>query len=494
MTIIVLTFKDGGDGRCSSEVITFGSAKSHLQSEPTPGLILKELDLQDPFLLYRAIRRRFPTSFILESAPGLGLGRERRAEHTFLGFAPERVIGLEDGWITIDGERIGRTDAPLDYLREVLAQYRYRTTAEFKYIGGLVGYVGYDFAGYLERVPRTRKPLGFPEFLLGLFLDGVIFDHREGRCFYFSHGEDRSGALEEALPADAEGPPQEGFVLRSLRSETAKAEFCAQVARAKEHIAAGDVYQVVLSRRLSGRFSGDLLAVYERLRELNPSPYMYFLDFGEIKIAGSSPEMLLAVEGDRLVTYPIAGTRPLGRDGAEEAAYRRELLADEKELAEHNMLVDLARNDLGRVARFGSVRVPEYLAVEQFSHVQHLVSRVEGRLRPGLDALDAFASVFPAGTVTGAPKVRAMELIAELEGSPRGPYAGVIGYFSLNGNMDSAIAIRTIFAKGSRLYLQAGAGIVADSVPEREWAETESKLGALIAALGLGMGTEVRRR
>jgi anthranilate synthase component 1 len=236
---------------------------------------------------------------------------------------------------------------------------------------------------------------------------------------------------------------------------------------------------------MSGQFSGDLLAVYERLRELNPSPYMYYLDFGEVQIAGSSPETLLAVQGDLLVTYPIAGTRPVGSHRKEEEAYKEELLTDEKELAEHNMLVDLARNDIGRVARFGSVKVPEYLQIERFSHVQHIVSRVEGRLLSGKDPLDAFAALFPAGTVTGAPKIRAMEIIAELEESSRGPYAGIVGYFSLNGNMDSAITIRTIFSKDSRLYLQAGAGIVADSIAEREWKETQDKLGALIAALGL---------
>ncbi|MFQ6116671.1 MAG: anthranilate synthase component I family protein [Candidatus Bipolaricaulia bacterium] len=462
-------------------MITFGSTKSHLQSKPTPlpGLILRELDFKDPFLLYRPIHRRFPFSFILESAPG----QERLAEYTFIGFAPEQVIGLRDGQITIDGRRAGRTDAPLNYLREVLDHYKTPSGGEFKYVGGLVGYIGYDFAGYLERLPQ-RHDAEFPDCLLGLYLDGVIFDHRRRRCYYFSLNQDRSAELEEALAAG--GTPPERFALQSLRSDMTKAEFCAKVARAKEYIKSGDIYQVVLSRQMSGRFSGDLLAIYERLRELNPSPYMYYLDFGEIKIAGSSPEMLLAAEGDLLVTYPIAGTRPIGDNSTEEAAHRQELLTDEKELAEHNMLVDLARNDLGRVARFGSVRVPEYLQVKRFSHVQHLVSRVEGRLCPGKDALDAFAALFPAGTVSGAPKIRAMELIAELEESPRGPYAGIVGYFSLNGNMDSAIAIRTIFAKGPKLCLQAGAGIVTDSIPEREWEETQGKLGALLAALGLG--------
>jgi anthranilate synthase component 1 len=469
MTISLKTY-GGDDGCLICEVITFGRAKFHLQPKST--LILKELDFKDPFLLYRAVRRSFPFSFILESAPG----QERLAEYTFIGFDPKHIISLKDGSITLDGNQTVWTDSPLDYLREVLEHYKVSEDG-FKYIGGLVGYVGYDFVGYLESLPLSASE--FPDLLLGLYLDGVIFDHRKGKCYYFSWDQDRSVAI-----ILNEGPSKR-FVLRSLCPKMTKAKFCSKVARAKEYIRSGDIYQVVLSRQMSGQFSGDLLAVYERLRELNPSPYMYYLDFGEVQIAGSSPETLLAVQGDLLVTYPIAGTRPVGSHRKEEEAYKEELLTDEKELAEHNMLVDLARNDIGRVARFGSVKVPEYLQIERFSHVQHIVSRVEGRLLSGKDPLDAFAALFPAGTVTGAPKIRAMEIIAELEESSRGPYAGIVGYFSLNGNMDSAITIRTIFSKDSRLYLQAGAGIVADSIAEREWKETQDKLGALIAALGL---------
>jgi anthranilate synthase component 1 len=243
---------------------------------------------------------------------------------------------------------------------------------------------------------------------------------------------------------------------------------------------------VVLARRISGRYRGDLAAFYARLRELNPSPYMYFLDFGDYQVVGSSPEMFLAVQGRKLLTCPIAGTRPITGDSERDERLRRELLSDEKELAEHNMLVDLARNDIGRVSRFGTVRVSDYMAVERFSHVQHIVSRVEGELAAGLDAFDALAALFPAGTVSGAPKVRAMEIIAELEKSPRGPYAGIVGYFSTNGYMDSAITIRTAFAHKKELHLQAGAGIVADSVPEREWEETSNKLRALLVAMELG--------
>jgi anthranilate synthase component 1 len=459
-------------------VIAFGLLRSSLPVDPpSRGVILKEVPFADPYRTYLAIRGRFSPSFLLESAPG----PKRLAEYTFIGFAPRHVAALKGGRLFLDGVDVGPALDPLSFLRELLAPYR-TTSGEFKYLGGLVGYISYDFVGYLERLPERPDP-EFPVFLLGLYLDGLIFDHKKGRCFYFTFGDDRA---EEVLAAGGDAPAGD-FSLRSLGTDTPKARFLTQVERAKEYIRAGHIYQVVLSRRVLARFRGDLITVYGRLRDLNPSPYMYFLDFGDVKVAGSSPEMFLAVKGDRLFTCPIAGTRPVTGDPTRDEAYREELLSDEKELAEHNMLVDLARNDIGRVARFGSVRVSEYLKVERFSHVQHLVSLVEGRLSEGKDALDAFAALFPAGTVSGAPKVRAMEIIAELEESPRGPYAGIVGYFSTNGNMDSAITIRTLFAKGRNLYLQAGAGIVADSVPEREWTETEKKLGALLAALELGV-------
>lgn len=442
-------------------------------------LTLRKLPVTDPFGLFLSLRKRFPYCFILESAPGPG----KLAEHTFIGFDPAHVYSLEDGRIHVDGRDLGPVDHPLDFLRAELPRYRGADGGRFKYLGGLVGFISYEFVGYLERLPDKPDP-DFPTFLLGLYLDGVVFDHRAGECFYFSLGPDRG---EEVVRAAARGPAAgPGFRLRKLWSHCTKREFERAVEAAKGYIRAGDVYQVVLARRLSGRFRGDPTDLYARLRKLNPSPYMYFLDFGEYRIAGSSPEMFLAVRGPRLFTCPIAGTRPITGDPERDEAYRRELLADEKERAEHNMLVDLARNDIGRVARFGTVRVSEYMVVERFSHVQHLVSRVEGELADGLDAFDAMAALFPAGTVSGAPKVRAMEIIAELEKGPRGPYAGIVGYFSTNGNMDSAITIRTAFARGREIHLQAGAGIVADSVPEREWEETGNKLRALLVAMELG--------
>lgn len=353
-----------------------------------------------------------------------------------------------------------------------------------RYCGGLVGYFSYDFIRHLEDLPERREPCSpFPDFELGLFLDGVIYDHQQDRAYYFTQREDRFDVIREALGGTVLASAK--LQLTPFESDTTRTEFIAGAERIKTHIRSGDIYQAVLSKQLSARYQGDLLACYEKLRRINPSPYMYYLDFGPRLIAGSSPEMLACVQGDLATTYPIAGTRPLGGDVEEQERNGLELLADEKELAEHAMLVDLARNDIGRVAAYGSVRVPEYLRVERFSHVQHLVSRVEGRLRKGFDAFDALASLFPAGTVTGAPKLRAMEIIEELERSPRGPYAGAVGYLALNGNMDMAIAIRTLFAnaKANRLFLRAGAGIVYDSVPECEWDETEHKLAVLKAAL-----------
>ena len=453
-------------------------------------LIIRELPACDPFSLYAHIRQHAESSFILESAPG----PERLAEFTYIGFNPEHVLALDDGQATVDGHPIeaenGSDVQPFDALRAFLDAYRPPLDVRMpKYLGGLVGYLSYDvvrqFEPSLTASPdRPRPP--FPDFELGLYLDGIIVDHRQDRAFYVGHAEDRSAFAQELATSAPLRPSS--FHVDDLVSETSEDVFCRNVERAKRAIHDGEVYQLVLSRQLSASYDGDLFEVYRALRDLNPSPYMFCLEFGrgtdqERSIVGSSPEMLVSVREGNVITYPIAGTRPLGESDDTQARYRDELLADEKEAAEHAMLVDLARNDVGRVSRPGSVRVPEYRSVEPFSHVQHLVSRVEGRLNDDHDPFDALGALFPAGTVTGAPKVRAMSLIDELETSGRGPYAGAVGYASLTGDLDTAISIRTLFATDDTLYLQAGAGIVADSVPEREWAETEHKLGGLTRAL-----------
>jgi len=420
------------------------------------------------------------------------------AEFSYLGFDPVHVYSLR-GDVLLEDDRVldcGRTLDVREALRGVLRAHRLpQDVPHPKFLGGLVGYFAYDFARFVEPSLVLRPHETFPTLELGLYRDGVVFDHRNGRAFYFSFGEDRFDLVNEALKAADSSLPEEGLRVGPWEEGLPKAPFEAAVREALEAIRAGEVFQLVLSRRLTAPYEGDLLAFYRHLRKLNPSPYLFALEFHrgtpeERSIWGSSPEMLVAVRGRRVITYPIAGTRPLGHTPEEQARYAQELLTDEKEAAEHAMLVDLARNDVGRVSAFGSVRVPRYRAVERFSHVQHLVSRVEGRLREGCDALDALGALFPAGTVTGAPKLRAMEWIERWEPEPRGPYAGVVGYLSLTGDLDTALSIRTLFASRGRLFLQAGAGVVADSLPPNEYRETERKLDALRAALDRAQGRE----
>jgi anthranilate synthase component 1 len=307
-----------------------------------------------------------------------------------------------------------------------------------------------------------------------------VFDHRQKRAFYYYSSYNRFAEVEglTAQPGDSEAltydPP---------KVNVTKNRFEEAVEKAKEYIVSGDIFQVVLSKRYDFRVKGNLMAFYRSLRKINPSPYMYFLKAGDKQIVGSSPEMLVRVDNRVVETFPIAGTRPSMENQGANRQMAKELLADPKERAEHVMLVDLARNDVGKIAKFGSVHVPEFMKVHRYSHVQHIVSQVVGDLQEDKECYDALRAVFPAGTVSGAPKVRAMEIIEELESTRRGPYAGAVGYFSYNGNADFAITIRTLFADKDKAYIQAGAGIVADSVPEREWFETDHKAEALMKAL-----------
>jgi anthranilate synthase component 1 len=320
---------------------------------------------------------------------------------------------------------------------------------------------------------------------MGIFDDGIVFDHRQRRAYYYYYEESRLPQIQDILKtgSDFESP---SFTEPSVN--TSQESYERAVLKTKEYIAQGDIFQAVISKRFDFRFTGDLIDFYNALRRINPSPYMYFYKSGTKQIIGSSPEMLARVENRVVETFPIAGTRPVSEDKVRNRQLARELLADPKERAEHVMLVDLARNDVGKISKFGSVRVPEFMKVKRYSHVQHIVSHVVADLKEDCDSYDALKAVFPAGTVSGAPKVRAMEIIEELEPTKRGPYAGALGYFSYNGNSDFAITIRTLFAHLNRAYIQAGAGIVADSIPEREWFETEQKAGALIKALKTGGG------
>lgn len=425
-----------------------------------------------PVGLFSRLMNTGDDCFLLESASG----PRRAARYSFLGAAPEQKAVVTGERVKFNGSSSRRRVD--EFLRDEMETRKPSRSMPFPYIGGLVGYFSYDIIRQFEVLPDRHSGSGFPDAELGLFNDGFIFDHLNSRSYYFSWGDDRERELISGDSSDEEP------LRPSMSPAQSKDEYIASVRRAKRYINDGDIFQVVLSRRLKLKGVSGLLPFYSRLKELNPSPYMYYVKFGEREVIGSSPETLVGVSGRRVVTYPIAGTRPVTGNRARDALLRKELLADPKERAEHNMLVDLARNDVGRVCNFGSVSVPKYMAVEKYSHVQHIVSRVEGILQKGSEPADALFSVFPAGTVSGAPKIRAMEIIDELEPSRRGPYGGAVGYFSYNGSLDSALSIRTLFRRGKEAFLQAGGGIVHDSDPEKEFAETESKLGALTSVIG----------
>jgi anthranilate synthase component 1 len=374
----------------------------------------------------------------------------------------------------------------------------------FRFAGGAVGCIGYDAIRYWEKkLARAHKKgrSDFPDMQFCFYEEGLIYDHRKMRTFYFHSDRvsDRQTEIEDIVRKERDNSQETlnqnaTFSYSAISTNVKQDKFVDSVKKAKKYIRDGDIFQVVLSKRFKFSFKGDLIGFYSELRKINPSPYMYFLDFGKTRIVGSSPEMLVRVERRVVETFPIAGTRPRTENESKNKKWRHELLADPKERAEHIMLVDLARNDVGRVSEYGSVSVPEFMEVKRFSHVQHIVSQVTGKLREGLDSFDALRSIFPAGTVSGAPKIRAMEIIDELEIESRGPYAGAIGYFSFNGNMDSAITIRTLVARGKDASIQAGAGIVADSNPRNEWFETEHKARALFKALELSANREKEKR
>ncbi len=348
-------------------------------------------------------------------------------------------------------------------------------------IGGAVGYISFDAITYWENIKSKKEhELNSPYIEFGIYDDGFVFDHTTRQAFYYFREKDLSNYIELAL---GESINKDNLSYSKPKVNIDFDSFCEKVIKIKDYISSGDVFQAVLSKRYEFNIRGDLICFYEALRRINPSPYMYLLKMEDRQIVGSSPEMLVRVDNGIVETFPIAGTRPKLDDEIANYAIQKELLVDPKECAEHVMLVDLARNDLGKVCEFGSVCVPEFMEVHQYSHVHHIVSRVQGKLRRNNDAFDTFKGVFPAGTVTGAPKIRAIEIIDELEPTRRGPYAGAIGYFSYNGNADFAITIRTLVSNGNKAYIQVGAGIVADSDPLKEWAETEHKVKALMKAL-----------
>ena len=371
-------------------------------------------------------------------------------------------------------------------LREILGENRVNNNFN-RLIGGLVGFISYDIVRHWENISDKYTELNYADFQFGLFNEGIIFDHEKERVYYYHSGDNNLKEVLELLNTEREiGTIDYTEPISNINKE----RFENNVDIAKEYVRSGDIFQVVLSRKYEFNISGDLLSIYKSLRMINPSPYMYYFKSNDLNIIGASPEMLVRVTDNQIETFPIAGTRPRDEDMEKNKKLTEELLSDEKERAEHVMLVDLARNDVGQIARFGSVKVPEFMEVHQFSHVQHIVSKVIGELKDEKDCFEAIRAIFPAGTVSGAPKIRAMEIIQELEKESRGPYAGALGYFSKNMCADFAITIRTLVVKGNKAYIQAGAGIVADSVPEKEWFETEQKAGALIDALKIAKDGE----
>ena len=484
-----------------------------VNTQPKPLIIplCAELPLPDvcPLDIYTGTRTG--SGFLLESMEG----SEKLARYSFIGIEPEMIVSVgktvevrgNEPFVAIARDPEGEN--PVDRIRSILSRFHYMNVKAPRFFGGMVGYFAYDCVYSLfDKLERTDSGNSTAssdrDACFMLTKDCIVIDHKEQKMFVFSSPfltydsdleeeyrksvakirviADRIASLTR-VPEGNSSPDAGKKPCMPGRQPFSRKAFEEAVLRIKEHIMAGDIFQAVISRRMDFVVRQDPFALYGALREINPSPYMYYLDFGDEKVIGASPEMLVRVEKRRVTTVPIAGTRPRGQSAAEDRQLAEDLLADQKERAEHTMLVDLARNDLGRVCRFGSVQVSEFMGIEKFSHVQHIVSTVTGVLRDNLDCYDAFKSCFPAGTVSGAPKLRAMQIIGDQEPDPRGLYAGAVGYIGFDRNLDFAIAIRTIQVLKDRAFVQVGAGIVADSVPENEWKETESKAAAMLRAI-----------
>ncbi len=465
--------------------------------------LVRELpaDLETPLSIYLKLSDDSP-SFLLESVTG----GEQVARYSFIGIRPHKAYVLRDRTWEIHYKE-GKVDRGLNEGEDLLAIPRQAlgapngtTSGLPRLAGGLVGYLSYGIVRHFEPSVQMETSQELPEAILFQADTVAAFDHAFGRLSLIavvddSHGLEEAEARLNGLSDRLRSPLPEGPDLREntfsseMSSSMSRQDFMNAVEQAKEHIRAGDIFQVVLSQRLGRDTNASPINIYRALRQLNPSPYMFFFNFSSLAgaepfhLIGASPEVHVRLEGRRAMLRPIAGTRPRSVEPEKDAALAKELLEDPKEQAEHVMLVDLARNDLGRVCKYGSVAVPEKMVIERYSHVMHIVSQVEGNLRPELDAFDLLRATFPAGTVSGAPKIRAMQIIEELEGQPRGPYGGVVGYFSYDGSMDTCITLRTIRMQGQTVQIQAGAGIVADSDPATEYQETLNKAAALIAAV-----------
>ncbi len=447
----------------------FGELKKLIKEEPTT----IPIKIKSPFKLFKNLYYNYKDAFLLESMESdSGLSR-----YSIIGFDPVAKIKAHDHIVTVTqdtGETEYESENPLIELKEL-------TDKKFEqkgFRGGLLGYVSYESIKYIENVP-THKSL-YPDFEFGLFLDCVVYDRINNTCEYVTLHEDRHELIEKFYNEEHTNGILE---FKKIREDFTQEEYEKTVLDTKKLINEGEIFQAVISNSENLIIKGSKLPLYEHLRKINPSPYMYHIKLGDREIIGSSPEMLMRLEEGIVETYPIAGTRPRGETPEEDKELEKSLLTDKKELAEHLMLVDLARNDVGKISQINSVEVPEFNQIRKFSHVQHIVSHVTGKLQEDKDAVDAFMSLFPAGTLSGAPKIRAMNIIHEKENFARGPYGGAVGYFSTNGNADFAITIRTLTTNKDLAEIQAGAGIVYDSVPTSEYKECEKKRQAIVSSL-----------
>ncbi len=449
-------------------------------------------------------------SYLLESVAG----GEKIARYSFLGSNPSVVFKSKGRQIEIETKlatkKFTTTKDPLFEIKRVMQEYKFVPVKGLpRFCGGFVGYIGYDMVRFFENIPdKNPDDLNLPDAIFMLTDTILIFDHVSHKIKVVSNAHIPKGKNAESVYAEAiekidtliyrltlpvmwerAGKPGSGAGKAAVKSNVTQKEFERMVIKAKKYIRNGDVIQMVPSQRFEIKLDGlKPFDIYRALRSVNPSPYMYYLNFGDLKLVGSSPEIMVRCEEGTVEVRPIAGTRPRGKDEKEDKKLSEQLLSDPKERAEHIMLVDLGRNDIGRVCNFHTVKTPELMVIEKYSHVMHIVSDVVGKLKKGKDIYDVIRATFPAGTVTGAPKVRAMEIIDELENVKRGPYAGCVGYFSFSGNLDTCITIRTLIVKKDMAYIQAGAGIVADSVPSREYKETQNKAKALIKAIEIAKG------
>ena len=450
-------------------------------------------DICTPIEAMQILKNVSTHCYLLESAQA----NEKWGRYTFLGYDPKLEITCVNGTLRT-GDVTMQTEDPSAVLRQILARYKSpRLPGLPPFTGGLVGYFSYDYLGYSEPKARTAAAdtEAFKDVDLMLFDKVIAFDNCRQKIILIANmalddleTNYNKALLEltrmaELLRSGEKRRERPGRLLGEVTPLFDKAAYCAMVEKARHHIYEGDIFQIVLSNRLSAAFEGSLLGTYRMLRTINPSPYMFYFAGTDVEVAGASPETLVKLEDGVLHTFPLAGTRPRGKTEAEDAALERDLLADEKELAEHNMLVDLGRNDLGKISRFGTVEVEKLHSIERYSHVMHIGSTVRGIIREDKDALDAIEAVLPAGTLSGAPKIRACQLIGELENNKRGIYGGAIGYIDFTGNMDTCIAIRIAYKKNGRVFVRSGAGIVADSVPEKEYQECINKAQAVVSAL-----------